>query len=111
MIKRSGSDDKIYIKLPGSRCCEGSRQLFYFFDISMKLHEAKMDCILSLSRGTSEKEKRDFEMRALAREIKIAVERFLVFPEEKEQCIERINDIVFGPVDEVTKEILLSFQK
>ncbi len=91
-----------------------TKHIPYFFDISMKLHEAKMDCILSLSRGTSEKEKRDFEMRDLAREIKIAVERFSVFPEEKEQCIERINDIVFVkgcPVDEVTKEILLSFQK
>lgn len=73
-----------------------SRHISAYFSLVRSLHEAKMDCILRLSRGTTETEKLDFIAYDVSREIEKTLERFARHPEEKEENLPAINRIIFG---------------
>ncbi len=60
------------------------------------LHKAKTDCVLALSKGTSPDERRDFVACDLCREIDKTIERFSMNPQEIEENLPRINELVFG---------------
>ena len=79
-----------------------------FFRNVMFLHDEKIKCILSLSKGTTDAERNDFIAYDLAREVELAVGRFKDHPREREENLPLINDIIFGTSDEfVDVDILL----
>lgn len=67
-----------------------------YFRQVMGLHEAKMKCFLELSHGTTDEERWDFEAYDICRSIEKTIERFEKHPEEKEENLPRINQLVFG---------------
>ena len=67
-----------------------------YFGTVLALHQAKMDCILGLSKGTTEREKREYIAYDLTREISLTIDRFSAFPEEKEESVCGINALIFG---------------
>lgn len=71
-----------------------------YFSCVRRLHEAKMDCILALSTGTTEAEKRDFIAYDISREIEKATDRFALHPEEKAENLPAINRLIFGESDD-----------
>ena len=56
-----------------------------YFDQVMKLHDAKIECFLRLSKNTSQEEQLDFVAYDLSTEIKRALQRFREQPEEREE--------------------------
>lgn len=76
----------------------------YFASVS-RLHKAKMDCILSLSTGTTEEEKLDFIAYDISREMEKTLNRFDQHPEEKSENLPAINSLVFGEADECDKPL------
>lgn len=68
-----------------------SRYIPHYFDIVMKLHEAKMECFLPLSNGTTEAEKKDFEAYDREAEIRKTTARFAAYPEEAEENAPKIE--------------------
>ena len=67
-----------------------------YFETILALHQAKMDCVLRLSKGTSEQEKRAYRAYDLTNEIKLTIDRFSTFPLEKEESLRAINRVIFG---------------
>ena len=79
-----------------------------FFRLAMQLHEAKMQCFLSLSGNTSRKERTEFIAYDLSKEIENLIERFDKHPSEQEENLPQINKMVFGgPWDSDTPVDLL----
>jgi hypothetical protein len=76
----------------------------YFASVS-RLHKAKMDCILSLSTGTTEEEKLDFIAYDISREVEKTLNRFDQHPEEKAENLPAINSLIFGETDECDKPL------
>ena len=74
---------------------QSSRHVERYFERAMSLHEAKMECFLGLSKGTTAEEKADFRARDLAREVQVAIERFEAHPEERAESLPLINDLGF----------------
>lgn len=62
-----------------------------YFDTIMMLHQAKTDCFISLSKGTTDDEKRAFTDYDLSTEIRRMAERFEDHPEEKEENLPKIR--------------------
>ncbi len=71
-----------------------------YFSCVRRLHEAKMDCFLPLSKGTSEEEKLDFVAYDLSREVEKTLDRFAKHPAEKEENLPEINRLIFGEYDD-----------
>ncbi len=72
-----------------------------FFERSIELHNAKTACFLSLSKGTTEKERAAFAAYDLSREVENTINRFPYRPEEKAENLPSVNRLVFhGPWDE-----------
>ena len=80
-----------------------------FFERSMELHRAKTACFLSLSKGTTEKERAAFVAYDLSREVENTIDRFPNSPEEKAENLPLVNRLVFrGPWDEnIAVDLLL----
>ncbi len=76
----------------------------YFAAVS-SLHKAKMDCILSLSTGTTEEEKLDFVAYDISREIEKTLNRFKQHPEEKAENLPAINRLIFDESDHSDKPL------
>ena len=68
----------------------------HYFDQILMLHLEKMKCFLNLSKGTDHEERMDFVAYDLSTEIERTLERFGEHPEEREENLPRINEIVFG---------------
>ena len=65
------------------------------------MHHAKTACFLSLSKGTTEKERAAFVAYDLSREVENTIDRFPYRPEEKAENLPLVNRLVFrGPWDE-----------
>lgn len=77
-----------------------SKHIPRYFSCVRNLHEAKMNCFLSLSTGTTEEEKRDFIAYDVSREVEKALARFEQHPEEKAENLPEINRLVFGESDD-----------
>lgn len=77
-----------------------SKHIPRYFSCVRNLHEAKMDCFLSLSTGTTEGEKRDFLAYDILREVEKTLARFEHHPEEKAENLPEINRLVFGESDD-----------
>ena len=67
-----------------------------YFDNIKRLHKTKMDCFLSLSKGTTEEEKREFMAYDICKEIDLTLIRFDDHPEEIEENLPKINQLIFG---------------
>lgn len=79
--------------------CAGSMSQKYvpdFFERILMLHKAKTECFLALSKGTLPDERKDFVARDLCREIENTIGRFSINPQEIEENLPRINELVFG---------------
>ena len=77
-----------------------SRHVPFFFQCVRELHQAKMDCFLNLSKGTSRQERIDFMARDFTHEIDGTIERFASHPEEIDENLPAVNRIVFGEPDD-----------
>ena len=82
-----------------------SRHIPAYFSLARGLHEAKMDCILRLSGGTTETEKLEFIAYDVSREIEKTLDRFALHPEEKEENLPAIDRIIFGAPCEAERPI------
>ena len=67
-----------------------------YFDRIIMLHKAKTDCMLALSKGTSADERKEYVAYDLCREIENTIERFSMNPQEIEENLPHINELVFG---------------
>ena len=67
-----------------------------YFNTIMMLHNAKMDCFLELSKGTTGTEKRAFAGYDLSTEMGRMIDRFADYPEEKKENLPKINRLLFG---------------
>ena len=88
--------------LQRSEVSMSSRYVPHFYDIVMMLHEAKIDCFINLSKNTTDKEKEEFIVGDLIKEISCAVERFDNNPKEREETFPIIREYLDsdGNVDE-----------
>ena len=82
-----------------------SKHIPRYFACVSRLHEAKMDCVLSLSTGTTEEEKQGFVAYDVSREVERTLIRFEQHPEEKAENLPAINRIVFGESDDSDKAL------
>ena len=82
-----------------------SKHIPEFFRLVLSLHEAKMDCFLNLSKGTTDLEKSSFKAYDLTREIENTISRFPNHPEEKEENLSLINSAIFGPPCDMDKPV------
>ena len=73
-----------------------------YFNTIMMLHNAKMDCFLKLSGGTTGAEKRSFAGYDLSTEMSRMIDRFDDHPEEKEENLPKINRLLFGDSDDTS---------
>lgn len=71
-----------------------------YFNTIMMLHKAKMDCFLTLSKGTTQSEKRAFTGYDLSKEVGRMIDRFPVHPTEKKENLPHINRLLFGEPDD-----------
>ena len=80
--------------------------LDYFGQI-LALHEEKVRCFLSLSKGTTVAERRAFAAKDIASEVITTVRRFSDHPEEETENLPRVNTLVFGssPEGELGKRL------
>ncbi|WP_029320736.1 glycosyltransferase [Butyrivibrio sp. AE3004] len=77
-----------------------NRSLSDYYDIIMMLHKAKMQCFISLSCKTSVPEKAEFAGNDLSNEIRHMLGRFQAFPDEKKENLSKINNLIFGKMDD-----------
>ena len=73
-----------------------------YFNTIMMLHNAKMDCFLELSKGTTGTEKRAFVGYDLSTEMGRMIDRFSDYPGEKEENLPKINRLLFGDPDNIS---------
>ena len=71
-----------------------------YFNTILALHKAKMDCFLSLSKGTTLSEKRAFTGYDLSKEVSRMIDRFPVHPNERDENLPHINRLLFGEPDD-----------
>ena len=71
------------------------RHIPLYFHKVMKLHKEKMDCFLSLSKGTSREERAAFLAYDLVHEVEKTVDRFESHPEEIEENLPEMNRLIF----------------
>ena len=64
---------------------QSSRYIPMYYEKVLKLHQEKIDCFCTISKGTSQEEKADFEAYDLKNETERAKERAALHPEEKEE--------------------------
>ena len=67
-----------------------------FFPVLYRLHEEKMKCFLTLSKGTDRDERENFVNYDLKRTVTLTIERFKDHPEEIDENLPLIGRIVFG---------------
>lgn len=82
-----------------------SRHIPGYFDLVMKLHRAKMDCFLKLSKGTTKEERKSFENYDINNEILKTIARFAEHPEEETEnmpLIRKIRDM--NGIDQSSRE-------
>lgn len=75
---------------------QSSKSIPQYFRQAMRLHDAKMRCFFGLSKGCTEEEKLNFEAYDLSQEVGRAIERFRLHPEERDENLPEINQLVFG---------------
>ena len=75
---------------------QSSKHVNRFFERVMSLHEAKMECFLGLSHGTTDDEKAGFRARDLASEVQVTIDRFAAHPEERDENLPLINALLLG---------------
>ena len=73
-----------------------SRHIPGYFDCVMHLHKEKMDCFLELAETATPEEKNEFEAYDVSREVEATINRFAEHPEEKEENLPLINQLIFG---------------
>ena len=73
-----------------------SRHYPDFFSTLYRLHEEKMKCFLTLSKGTDRKERENFVNFDFERTVVAIVERFKDHPEEIEDNLSTVADIIYG---------------
>ncbi|MCR4611128.1 MAG: glycosyltransferase [Lachnospiraceae bacterium] len=78
------------------------RTIPHYFDIVMRLHHAKMDCILNLSHGVSLEDKRTYAGADLSKEMEHLIDRFEEHPEEKEENLSKVNELIFDKPDDLS---------
>ena len=82
-----------------------SKHVDGYYERAMSLHQAKMDCFLGLSQGTTEDQKLDFLAYDLSREIEMTIERFSVHSEERDENLPLINARVFDGADDTHEPV------
>lgn len=87
------SEKIMLLYLQRSETSMSTKHVPNYFDVVMRLHEAKMDCILSLAKTATKEEKLAFAAYDLTREIEGTLERFERYPEEVEENLSKINEI------------------
>ena len=75
---------------------QSSKWIPHYFHQAIHLHDAKKRCFFELSKGCTEEEKLDFEAYDLSQEVGRAIERFRLHPEERDENLPEINQLVFG---------------
>ena len=73
-----------------------------YYDTIKMLHEAKMNCFLRLSKGTTQSEKRAFRGFDISAEVGRMIDRFDDHPNEKEENLPKINRLLFGENDDIS---------
>ena len=76
------------------------RHIPHYYTGARKLHDAKVQCFLNLSKGTDEQERRDFIAFDLIQVVKGTIARFEDHPEEKEENLPEINRLIFAKFPE-----------
>ncbi len=71
------------------------RHIPHYFKTVRKLHDAKVQCFLTLSKGTEEEERIGFAAADLVQETKGTIDRFESHPEEIEENLPEINRMIF----------------
>ena len=66
-----------------------------YFELVKMLHEEKVKCFLELSQGTTEEERKSFVEFDMLNEIKMTVDRFKEHPNEIEENLPKIIDIMY----------------
>lgn len=79
-----------------------SRHYPGFFSVLYRLHEEKMKCFLTLSKGTDREERKSFVNYDMERAVIACIERFRDYPEEKEENLHIIAKMIYG--EEYSKE-------
>lgn len=79
-----------------SLCSMSSKHFPGFFPVLYRLHEEKMKCFLSLSKGTDRKERESFVNYDLKRTVTLTIERFNDHPEETDENLPLIGRMIFG---------------
>jgi glycosyltransferase involved in cell wall biosynthesis len=72
-----------------------------YYDTIIMLHNAKMECFLKLSKGTTQSEKRAFKGYDISNEVSRMIDRFDEHPNEKEENLPKINRLLFGESDDI----------
>ena len=73
-----------------------SRHYPDFFSIQYKLHEEKMKCFLTMSRGTSREERESFVNYDMNRAVINTIERFRDHPQEIDENLPAIARMIYG---------------
>lgn len=73
-----------------------SRHVPDYFKCVKRLHDEKMKCLFALSEDTTEEERLIYEAYNLSHEIEGTIERFAKHPEEKDENLPLINQMIFG---------------
>ena len=94
------SSIRMFLYMQRSPDSASKRSFLNYFQTIMMLHDAKMDCFLKLSAGTTHAEKRAFVGYDLSTEMSRMIDRFADHPEEKEENLPRINRLLFGDPDD-----------
>lgn len=88
----------IYEYLQRSPDSMSGRTMPGYFKTILQLHEAKMDCFLSLSKGCTKEEQAAYIAYDLCSEIEKAIAHFQDHPDEERESISIINALIFkGP--------------
>ena len=82
-----------------------SRTIPHYFDLALKLHRAKTETFLALSRGTDKAQRQAFCSRDLGNEIMQTVDRFTLYPQEKEENLPAVNALIFNRFPSLKKLI------
>lgn len=81
------------------------RHIPQYFEKVRKLHDAKVRCFLSLSKGTDEQERISFVAADLILEVNGTLGRFESHPEEIEENLPEINRMIFEDIQDDPGEV------
>ncbi len=76
-----------------------------FYNHALQLHEAKVDCMFQLSKGTTAQERIEFRAYDIARVIDNTLRRFSSHPQEVEENLRSINNFVFGDTSSISNAV------